>query len=152
MARPSKAVNVMSKHLTNSEKNQRLENEKKLQGESDGIKPFSYLSTKQKKIFKYIVKNLEPSGILGNLDNYVLSECAVCIDRMQDIESQINKNPSLITDNTLMSAKDKYTKAFFRYCNELCLSPQSRAKLANIGTAAEEENPLLKALNDDDGT
>lgn len=142
----------MSKHLTNSEKNQRLENEKKLQGSCDCLVPSEILTEKQRKIFDFIVENLQNSGILSNLDTYVLSECSISIDRMQTIENRINENPELMQDGSLMSAKDKYTKAFFRYCNELCLSPQSRAKLANIGTAAEDENPLLKALNDDDGT
>ena len=49
-----------------------------------------------------------------------------------------------------MSAKDKYTKSFFRCCNELCLSPQSRAKMANINLQGKEDSPLIKLLNDDD--
>ena len=103
----------------------------------------------QRKIFKFIVSNLESSGILGNLDIYVLAECSVCVDRMQNIESQISANPDLLADSGLMSAKDKYTKAFFRYCNELCLSPQSRAKIAGI-SANKEDNPLAELLRDED--
>ena len=45
-----------------------------------------------------------------------------------------------------MPSKEKYTKDFFRCCNELCLSPQSRAKLANLNVQAQEEDPLMKAL------
>ena len=150
MARPSKAVSLMSKHLTNSERTERLENEVKLKGDADEIKPLPYLSPAQKKIFRFIVKNLESSGILGNLDNYVLSECAVCIDRMQTIEMQINSDPGLLLDRSLLSAKDKYTKAFFRYCNELSLSPQSRAKLANIGTQKEESPLKILLMGEDD--
>ena len=39
-------------------------------------------------------------------------------------------------------------KDFFRCCNELGLSPQSRAKLANINVQAaqQEEDPLLTLL------
>ena len=55
------------------------------------------------------------------------------------------------TNPALVRTKDSYTKAFFRYCNELSLSPQSRAKLANINLqASNEENPLIKALMDDE--
>ena len=105
---------------------------------------------RRKKIFKYIVKNLGASGILGNLDIYVLTECSICIDRMQTIEKNLNEKDSL--DPVLIGMKEKYTKAFFRYCNELCLSPQSRAKLANMNLSEKEENPLLIILNDDDET
>ena len=133
----------MSEELKN-----RIDNETKLKGESDKLKPPSYLTAPQKKIFRYILTNLESSGILGNLDIYVLTECSICIDRMQTIEKKINESDLL--DPALVAVKEKYTKAFFRYCNELSLSPQSRAKLANINTQAKEENPLIKALMSDD--
>ncbi|MDE6500787.1 MAG: P27 family phage terminase small subunit [Ruminococcus sp.] len=147
MARPAMSANVTAKHLTNEEKNSRLETETKLKGSSDRLKPSAHLTVSQRKIFKFIVSNLEQSGILSNLDNYVLSECSICIDRMQYIEKQVNDNPELLTDTSIMSTKDRYTKAFFRYCNELCLSPQARAKIANINLQ-KEENPLMELLND----
>jgi phage terminase small subunit len=48
-----------------------------------------------------------------------------------------------------MTAKDKYTKDFFRCCNELSLSPQARAKLSisNVNAMKESKNPLLDALD-----
>lgn len=150
MARPTKAAAVSSWHMTSEEKNSRLDNEKKLKGCSDKLRPPAYLTAPQKKIFKYIVRNLEKSDILGNLDIYVLTECSICIDRMQNIEKQLNEKNSL--DPVLIGIKEKYTKAFFRYCNELCLSPQSRAKLANMNISDKGENPLIMILNDDDET
>ncbi|MDE5772731.1 MAG: phage terminase small subunit P27 family, partial [Ruminococcus sp.] len=83
MARPSMSANITSKHLTNNEKNIRLETERKLKGGSNKLRPSKHLTAPQRKIFKFIVSNLESSGILGNLDNYVLDECSICIDRMQ---------------------------------------------------------------------
>ena len=62
----------------------------------------------------------------------------------------INNDTDLLSNNAFMSSKEKYTKDLYRCCNELSLSPQSRAKLANINTQQKEENPLLKALIDDD--
>lgn len=144
MARPTKAAATTVGHFTSEELKNRMDSEAKLKGESDKLKPPSYLTASQKKIFRYILSNLESSGILGNLDIYVLTECSICIDRMQTIEKQINESELL--DPTLVAVKEKYTKAFFRYCNELSLSPQSRAKLANINAQAKEENPLIKAL------
>lgn len=148
MARPAMSANVTAKHLTNSEKSIRTETENKLKGGSDKLKPSGHLTSSQKKIFKFIVSNLKSSGILGNLDNYVLDECSICIDRMQYIEKQVNDNPELLVDSALMATKDRYTKAFFRYCNELCLSPQARAKIANINLQGKDENPLMELLND----
>lgn len=151
MARPSKSVKVMSKNLTKEEKAIRLEHEENLKGGADKIKPPSYLNKKQKLIFSYIVKELETSGILGNLDIYILSTCCIAIDRLQEIESTINSDIERLSDSSLMGAKDKYTKDLFRCTNELSLSPQSRAKLANINLQSQkEEDPLLKALSEDD--
>lgn len=150
MARPSMSANVTSKHLTNEEKNIRTETENKLKGSADNLKPSKHLTVPQRKIFKFIVSNLESGGILGNLDKYVLDECSICIDRMQTIEKQVNECPELLSDSSLMATKDRYTKAFFRYCNELCLSPQARAKIANLSLQGKDENPLLPLLMNDD--
>ena len=147
MARPTKAANLTSGVYRKDVLDARKANEEMLKGEANVIKPPSYLSAAQKRIFRYIVSGLEASGILGNLDVYVLAECSICIDRMQTIEKDMNKNG---LDPNLVKVKDSYTKAFFRYCNELSLSPQSRAKLANINLQAKDENPLLKVLGDDE--
>ena len=148
MARPSMSASVTAKHLTNEEKNIRLETENKLKGSSDKLKPSKHLTASQRKIFKFIVSNLESSSILSNLDTYVLDECSICIDRMQTIEKQVNERPELLADSSLMATKDRYTKAFFRCCTELCLSPQSRAKIANLALQTEGKNPLMELLND----
>jgi len=148
MARPSKSVKTMSKNLTKEEKEVRLETEEKLRGRGDSISPPKHLNARQKKIFNYIVEELEASKILGNLDIYILGTCAISIDRLQQIEKLINKDIERILDKSLMAAKDKYTKDFFRCCNELSLSPQARAKLGNINLQSEQEkqDPLLKVL------
>jgi phage terminase, small subunit len=148
VARPTKAAATTVGHFTSEELKNRIDSETKLKGESDKLKPPSYLTVPQKKIFRYIVTNLKSSGILGNLDIYVLTECSICIDRMQTIEKSINE--SGVIEPALAAVKEKYTKAFFRYCNELSLSPQSRAKIANINAQSKEENPLIKALISDD--
>lgn len=147
MGRPAKAVNTMSKHLSKAEMEERKENENYLKGKSDKIRPPTYLSNGQKKIFRYIVKELKASEILGNLDIYILSTCSIAIDRLKEIETMINGDSKLLLSKELMSAKDKYTKDLYRCCSELSLSPQSRAKLANINISAKNENPLIKLLD-----
>lgn len=150
-ARPCKSVTTSSKHFTKEELQGRKEQEEKLKGLADKIKPPAYLSKEQKKIFKYIVQELEASGILSNLDIYILATCSIAINRLQEIEQMINEDISNLTNKELLSAKDKYTKDLFRCTSELSLSPQSRAKLANVNvnTKAQQEDPLLKALRGD---
>jgi P27 family predicted phage terminase small subunit len=152
MARPCKSVLTMSKNLTNDEKNNRIANEEKLKGDSKNISPPEYLSSKQKEIFKYIVNELTTSGILGNLDIYILATCAIAIDRLEVIEGMINEKFSRVMNKDLMAAKDKYNKDLFRTVNELSLSPQSRAKLGNINFKAEQDkiDPVLNAIRGND--
>lgn len=154
MARPAKSVVVNRKKMSIDDINKRLESEVRLRGQTDSIKPPSFLNAAQKKIFKYIVKNLDSSGILGNLDIYVLAQTAITIDRIQECEKNINENGLIDHEgkpNPAVKIKDSYMKEFFRMCNELCLSPQSRAKLANMNLKAEadEEDEFLKAIRGD---
>jgi P27 family predicted phage terminase small subunit len=149
MARPSKSVKVISKNLTKEEMKVRAQTEEKLKGAADRISPPSNLSTKQKKIFKNVVRELKASGILGNLDIPLLVIYSIAVDRLEHLEKMINEDIENLLDKNLMGAKDKYSKDFFRCCNELGLSPQSRAKLGNINLHAKdlEEDPLLKLLD-----
>lgn len=155
MARPAKSVKTQSRHNTKTEKNKRLETEEKIRGKSDELKPPTYLSKDQKKIFRKIIKQLEASEILSNLDVYILTQFSIAIDRLKNIETKINDNFSLVFDKDLMSSKDKYTKDLYRCCNELCLSPQARAKIGSLALNAEKnkDDPLLNLLNglNDDG-
>lgn len=156
MPRPAKAIATKTGDLLKEETKQRTEVEKKLKGKNDKLKPPLFLSKNQKKIFKFIQNELKESGILGNLDIYIMSQTAICIDRLQSCEKRINEHPEYLLDATFMASKDKYTKDFFRCCNELSLSPQSRAKfaIANVNAKKEEKNPLLTLLEDgeDDDT
>lgn len=153
MARPCKSAKVLTEcSQTKDEIEERIEKEDKLRGEGDKIYPPEYLNEDQKEIFNYIKSELEASGILGNLDIYILTTCSIAIERLKYIERKINEKPKLLLNSTFMSTKDKYAKDFYRCSNELCLSPQSRAKIANINLAAKEKanDPLLRALEDDE--
>lgn len=148
MARPCKNVDIMTKHLTKEEYLERKATEEKLKGSNDKIIPPSYFNSRQIDIFTSIVNELKASGILANLDIYILTVCSIAIDRLQTIEQKINENYEELFDKDLMAAKDKYTKDLFRCTNELSLSPQSRAKIGSINLLNKEENqdPLLKVI------
>lgn len=149
MSRPCKSAKVLTEcSQTKDEIQDRINTENRLKGKGDKISPPSYLTPNQKKIFKYIVDQLKESGILGNLDVYILTTCSIALDRIQEVERLINKKDEDISLRELLRIKEVYTKDFFRCCNELSLSPQSRAKLSNINLQAkqEREDPLLKIL------
>lgn len=149
MARPTKSAKMLHPYSqTKDEIRKRAETEEKIRGAADKLKPPSYLNKKQKKIFKNIVAQLEQAEILGNLDIFLLEQASICIDRLQELEKRINENVLLAMDPNLIRARNSYAKDFQRYCNELSLSPQSRAKLGNLNLqkSQEEKDPLLKVL------
>ena len=51
-----------------------------------------------------------------------------------------------------MNARAKYMSDFYRCCNELCLSPQARAKLgvAAARNKAAQKDPLAAILSDNE--
>ena len=151
MARPTKSITTRTGHMSKNEIDARLEYEAKLRGESDNIRPPSFLSQNQKERFEAIVNYLKPSGILGNIDVYILAQTAISIDRIQECERHINEFGVVNEEgkpSAYLKVKDSYMKEFFRLCNELSLSPQARAKLANInaGVEKEKQDPLLKII------
>lgn len=149
MSRPTKSAKLLHpKSQTKAEINTRIQVEDTLKGDSEKLEPSNRLNANQKKIFKYIVDELKPSKILGNLDSYVLEMGAVAIDRLQGIEKIINQDFDMIYNKELMSAKSKYTSDFLKFVNEACLSPQSRAKMGIIASnkQMEDADPLLKVL------
>lgn len=150
MARPSKSVNVINKNLLKEERKIRQETETKIRGKSDKLKPPDYLTEPQKETFNFIKRELKESELLGNLDIFILAHTATCADRLSNMEKQINNDNSLLENSSFMSTKDKYSKDLFRCCSELCLSPQSRAKIALAASKPQQnKKSILDILSDD---
>lgn len=154
MARPCKPAAVMNNHLSKGVIAKRIENEERLKGKDDKIKPPSYLNRNQKTIFKYIVQEMQESNVLSNLDIYILTSVSIAIERVRTCEETINKalaegDVSALENSALIRTKENYMKDFFRCCNELGLSPQSRAKFANINlqSAQQEVDPVLELIS-----
>lgn len=153
MGRPCKVISSQSRHNTKAEIEERQQAEESIKVKNDKIKQApQHLKKSQAKIYDYIINELADTEILNNLDVYILTACCIAVDRLTYIEDLINKKPSALFNKDLMSAKDKYTKDLYRCCNELSLSPQSRAKLGSLALANKEkrEDPVLKALQEDD--
>ena len=159
MTRPAKSIETNSMKMSKEERKAREESEKNLRGSNDNIKPFSYLNKRQKNIFKDILKNLN-KDILSNLDTYLSNPKTGTVTT--DVEKAINEASKVVDDDgkikdklnvslisTLKSARDMYSKDFFRCCNELSLSPQARAKIS-INTQPTKKKTLMDILNDDE--
>jgi P27 family predicted phage terminase small subunit len=152
MARPCKSAKVLTdKSQTKAEINARIEMEDRLGGGRDKIRPPSRLCKEQKKIFRNVVNLLEDADILRTLDVEIVARYAFALDMIIRIEGDITAHPIRLTDKDYIAAYDKYTKIYFRCCNELSLSPQSRAKIANASAAANDGTAeLMKILQGDD--
>lgn len=148
MARPCKSAKLLTdKSQTKEEISARTEQEERLRGKSGKLpSPPVWLTDSQRKIFRLIVNELKSADILCRLDTWILQECAVAVDCLDRIGADVNKNPELIYSKDVLSAKEKYTKIFFRCCNELSLSPQSRAKIANICAKYDDGTELLRRI------
>lgn len=150
MARPSKSITSSTGKISKEEKEIRLETENKLKGGNESLIPASYLNERQVEIFNYILSNLEESKVLGNLDIFVLNRTAITIERLENLDKQANENEEVIFTTAFKSLRDMYSKDFFRCCNELCLSPQSRAKLSIAAVKQPEKKTLKDILAEDD--
>lgn len=147
MGRPCKSAKVLtSKSQTKAEINKRIEIEDKIGGEGLPEAP-EWLTEKQAEIFNTTVKGMSASGILKRSDNHILAEFAWSLDRKCEIERMMNEDLELLLDPKAESTLEKLTKSFFRCCNELSLSPQSRAKIANAVTKETDGTAeLLKII------
>lgn len=148
MARVSKPVSATTGHRTKEEKRCRAAIENILSGGTEKIKAPTFLTLPQRRIFKFIVEELTAAKILGNLDLYVLTQAAITVERIQTIDKEINENNNLLTSTKIHNIRSKYMTEFFRLCNELSLSPVSRAKIGTSITNGkkEEVDPLMKVL------
>ncbi len=152
MARPAKASATKNGHQLRVDRETQQKVESKLKSAKPPTPP-KWLTAPQKRMFRDIYKKMEQSGILSVADEYILADAAVAFERLFSIEQEINEDPELKYNARVISCRNSYTKDFFRCCNELCLSPQARAKLSISvvkGVKEGSSNPILDALLDDD--
>ena len=145
MPRPAMNSKLTNKHLTNEERQSREYTENQLKGNCDTLHPAQHLNERQKEIFYYIVHNLKESNLLGNLDVYLLNITSIAIQKLEELETIINDDITVLQNSAIRNNLKHYSNIFFKGCTELCLTPQSRAKLA-ISFKPDEEDPLLAIL------
>ena len=152
MGRPAKSVRIKSGAIANDVATARQELEDKIRGETAKLVPPEYFNDDQKDIFRFIVDELADSEILGKLDVFVLESTAVAVSRLRTINEMVNTKEDLMFNTALMGSRAKFQSDLWRGCNELCLSPQARAKIGSLAYQAESarKDPLMEALQDDD--
>lgn len=152
MGRPAKSVAVNSKRFSKDEKGARLEMEEKVRGAAVRPEAPAGMTEDQRAVFQFIVEELAQSDILGRLDVFVLESTAVAVARLRRINALIDADDTLLSETSLQNSRAKYQSDLWRGCNELCLSPQARAKIGNLAAQAarERKDPLLAALEADD--
>lgn len=149
MARPNMSLSVTSKHLTKAEIAERKEQEQRLKGASDDIRPSHYLTEKQVEMFHNLVAELEASGILTNVDSDSLSQYVFALDQLETCNDMINRNPQNLFDKDMIKARAQLVKECQAYATQFNLTPQARAKMGSNTLKAKEkaQDPLLKALS-----
>lgn len=148
MARPAKPAAHQSGNLGKEELQLRQDAEDSICEKKSAVgRPTMKLNAAQKKIRRKIVDEL--GDTLRNTDRFVLDQAAIAIYRLQQLEIEVNEHPELIFRKGFIGIKKEYFSEFARLCNELSLSPQARAKLANAQTATKA-NPLARLLSGDD--
>ena len=125
---------------TKSDIKKRKSVQNSLKGDNSCIVPPYKLSDNQLNIFNKIRDVYDNVGLIGELDIYTLAEGAVVIGRLQQLEMMINDNPDLLVNKDIMSIRKGYTQDYYRLCNELGLSPQSRAKLGSLSLQKDKQN------------
>lgn len=148
MGRPAKPVDVQSGAMTKETRTNRKAAEERLGGGTTAVQLSTMqLTERQRKIRAKIVRTMK--GVLKNADRFVLDQTAIAIDRLQTLELRVNEEPEIVYGKNFISVKKEYFSEFVRLCNELSLSPQSRAKLA-AAEASEKENPLQALIGGED--
>ena len=153
MARPAKSIDIQSGNIQNDIIQGRRDIENTLKGDSAAdVEPAFEISERQSAIFNKIKKMFDQVGLLGELDCYVLTEGAVVIDRLNQIEEYLNEHPGLPYDRDICNTRKEYMQNFFRICNELSLSPQSRAKMGIIASNKDsrDSDPILRLFGSDE--
>lgn len=148
MGRPAKSITTASGARTKEEIAFRKGLETSLKGVGGTPLPPEHLNEAQLELFNFIVDGLMAADIVNNMDEFVISNTAIAIDRLREIETMVNNDSDLLFDGRLMATRAKYEATLWRGCNELCLSPQARAKIGSLAVSKmkDEKDPLVALL------
>lgn len=161
MARPKKPASLKKgRSETKAQLKEREEQEKRLMGNSDLLQTVpNYLDPLAKAYYKFLITELEISGLLTNLDIPLLEQTADSLSKMRQCDDAINKDGLIIKqfdrysnevtkEHPAIKIKMQYMNVYRALSTQLGMSPSSRAQLAGMQLKAkeDEEDPLLQLL------
>ena len=146
--------------LSKAEVQRRDELERALRGNDDKITEIpDYLTEEEKIYYKWLVEELESTGLISNIDQPLIELTANTLYIMHQADEDIRKNGLMINSfdkygnekmiaNPCLKIKLDFTSKFTTLCNQLPLSPSSRASLAarKVDEAQESADPVLRLL------
>lgn len=161
MARPRKpAMLKQGRSETKAEIEARESQEQRLMGGDEMVKNVpEYLDPLAKAYYKYMVTEMEISGLLTNLDIPLLEQTADALSKLRQCDAILNTEGIKITqvdrygnevtkEHPTVKTKMAYLNAFKTLSVQLGMSPSSRAQLAGMQVQAKEDeaDPLLQLL------
>ena len=151
MGTPAKPAKMASGHNTQADIKARKALDKKLIGNQD-IQCPEDLTPPQRDIFNAVVEHFLDANIVAAIDAMTLAIFAIALDRLMEIEREINLGHLDPFDSKVTATRAKYESTVWKGCNEFCLSPQARAKLGSVMTTKRKEaaDPLMEAMAGDD--
>ena len=151
MAKANISVKVTSKMMSAKDRKIRETVEDSIKGKQLSRRAPKNLTVAQGKVYRWLMKRLDPSGMLSELDVKTLSNAAVIICRLDRIDELINTKEENLYDRAFLAARKEYFNQYLQICRELCLSPSARAKMGTLAVnkAKLETDPLLKILGGD---
>ena len=151
MAKANMSVKATSKMMSAKDRKLRETVEDSLKGKPISRRAPRNLTAPQAKVYRWLLKQMDPSGMLSELDVKTLSNAAIIITRLEQIDDMINAKPENLYDRLLLSARKEYFAQYLQVCRELCLSPSARAKMGTLAVNKSklETDPLLKILGGD---
>lgn len=163
MGRPRKPASLQTGNSTSKAEKERLaQAEQSLKGNDDMIYDIpEHLDELAIEYYKYLIKQLEETELLSNLDKPLVEQVADSLSKMRQCDEIINRDGILITEvnraghenqkeHPIISTKMKYLDRFRTLSTQLGMSPSSRAALAalNIEKLEEDSDQLLNILNE----
>lgn len=153
MARPAKSMKIqMIEGNTNNKTREEIARRAKAEEKfdvvsSEHMQPPATLGSDSKKVFRKIVKIMEPVGILNEADIDLIVTYAdtqvIYTQVMEQLSMQGVVDPETGKPNRFISERNKLAELMRKLGDKMGLSPQARAQIANtiagLANAGKEE-------------
>lgn len=151
--RKAVSARVTKKHLTKDEMEKRIAVENAFIDNGE-ITPPTYMTKDQLAAFKFIENALREAKVLSKLDTVTITQAAVAICMLHQSNKLVARRPTMAYDKDFVGTQERLVRTYLKLCDELCLSPQSRAKLGVLvaNQKKEDTDPLLSVLNGGGGS